>query len=51
MGDLVEGIGDEVLLFGAFLAFAACFVLFANFWRQRENREGQGQSTNLSSKS
>ena len=44
MGYLVEGIGDEVLLFGAFLTFATCVVIFVNSWRERENRQRQGQS-------
>ena len=35
MGDLVEGIGDEVLLFGAFLAFTACIVIVVNLWQGR----------------
>ena len=39
MGDLVEGIGDEVLLFGAFLAFTACIVILVNYWQGRSGRE------------
>ena len=44
MGDLVEGIGDEVLLFGAFLAFTACIVIVVNFWQGRTGRDRQAQA-------
>ena len=41
MGDLVEGIGDEVLLFGAFLVFTACIVIVVNVWHGRNGRQNQ----------
>ena len=50
MGDLVEGIGDEVLLFGAFLAFTACIVIVVNLWQgrtghsDRQDRAPQGKN-------
>ena len=44
MGDLVEGIGDEVLLFGAFLAFTACIVVVVNLWQSRTGRERQART-------
>lgn len=50
MGYLVEGIGDEVLFFGAFLGFSACVVVLVNFWRDRTNREGQARHTPSSGK-
>ena len=43
MGDLVDGIGDEVLLFGAFLAFTACIVIVVNFWQNRTSRDRQAR--------
>lgn len=50
MGYLVEGVGDEVLLFGAFLGFSACVTVLVNFLRERTNRERQEQSSQSSSK-
>ena len=45
MGDLVEGIGDEVLLFGAFLAFTACIVIVVNLWQGRSGRDRQPRTS------
>lgn len=45
MGDLVEGIGDEVLLFGAFLAFTAGIVIVVNLWQGRTGRDRQARSS------
>ena len=45
MGDLVEGIGDEVLLFGAFLAFTAGIVIVVNLWQGRTDRDRQARSS------
>ena len=50
MGYLVEGVGDEVLLFGAFLGLSACLTVLVNFWRERTNRERQERSSQSSSK-
>ena len=44
MGDLVEGIGDEVLLFGAFLAFTAGIVIVVNLWQGRTGRDRQARA-------
>ena len=43
MGYLVEGVGDEVLLFVVFLVFSTGVVIFANFWRDREQRRRTDQ--------
>lgn len=45
MGDLVEGIGDEVLLFGAFLALTACIVVVVNVWQGRSGRDRQPRTS------
>ena len=45
MGDLVEGIGDEVLLFGAFLALTACIVIVVNVWQGRSGRDRQPRTS------
>ena len=45
MGDLVEGIGDEVLLFGAFLALTACIVIVVNIWQGRSGRDRQPRTS------
>lgn len=41
MGDLVEGVGDEVLLFGVFFIFSTCAVIGLNYWRDRASQRQQ----------
>ena len=40
MGDLVEGIGDEVLLFVSFLGISLVFLFYVSFWRGQRRPAG-----------
>ena len=44
MGELVAGVGDEVLLFGAFLTLTACFYVGLQVYKSYSHRQSAQQA-------
>lgn len=39
MGDIIEGVGDEVVLFGGFIILSVVFLIVISLWQRRRESE------------